>query len=210
MKKVLILGANGQIARLARQQLLAETDDELTLFLRNASRISDASARETVVDGDASDPQQVLAAVQGQDAVYANLDGANIVDQAKTVIKAMDEAGVKRLVWISTLGIYDEVPGDFGRRVKQYLSGGYLETYAEAAKAIEDSDLNYTIIRPAALVDEDVVDYEVTTRHEAFKGEAVSRKSVADLVVKLIADDKLHSRDSLGVDQPGSVSPFQA
>ena len=39
MTKVLILGANGRIARIVEQRLLAETDVQLTLVLRNAGRL---------------------------------------------------------------------------------------------------------------------------------------------------------------------------
>jgi saccharopine dehydrogenase-like NADP-dependent oxidoreductase len=39
MKNVLILGANGAIARCAIDLLLAHTDNRLTLYLRNARRL---------------------------------------------------------------------------------------------------------------------------------------------------------------------------
>lgn len=39
MKKVLILGANGQIARLVIPRLLQETDVHLTLYLRKSTRL---------------------------------------------------------------------------------------------------------------------------------------------------------------------------
>ncbi|ETA91417.1 hypothetical protein O982_25250, partial [Mycobacterium avium 10-5581] len=71
---------------------------------------------------------------------------------------------MRRLIWISTLGIYDEVPGEFGRWNHRMLDGGYLETYAAAAKVIESSRLDYTIIRPAWLTDKDEVDYEITQK----------------------------------------------
>ncbi len=44
MTNVLILGANGKIAKLAETQLLAETDHHLTLFLRRASRLTVADS----------------------------------------------------------------------------------------------------------------------------------------------------------------------
>lgn len=205
MTKILILGANGKIARLARKQLLADSDAQLTLFLRNAGRITDRdAARETVIDGDAADVASLTAAMKGQDVVYANLAGHNIEDQARAVVAAMQAANVKRLIWISTLGIYDEVPGNYGKWNHQMLDGGYLETYAAAAKVIEGSDRDYTIIRPAWLSNDDVVSYELTGRHDAFKGTEVSRRSVADLVTHLALTPGAHIRESLGVNQPGT------
>lgn len=205
MTNVLILGAHGHIATLARQQLKADTDAHLTLFLRNAKRIKDADLhRETVVDGDAANVDQLVAAMKDQNVVYANLAGKNIEDQARSVVDAMHKAGLKRLIWISTLGIYDEVPGKFGQWNHEMLDGGYLEPYTAAAKVIEGSDLDYTIIRPAWLSNKDIVKYELTTRHEAFKGTEVSRKSIADLVTKIVAKPEQYVRESLGVDQPGT------
>ena len=82
------------------------------------------------------------------------------------------------------------------------LDGGYLETYAAAAKVIENSDLKYTIIRPAWLSNKNIVSYELTEKGEPFKGTEVSRRSIADFVVKLINDPSKHIGASLGVDQP--------
>jgi uncharacterized protein YbjT (DUF2867 family) len=90
-----------------------------------------------------------------------------------------------------------------GKRHEQ-LDGDYLQPYSAAARVIESSDLDYTIVRPAWLTDNDEVDYELTQKGEPFKGTEVSRKSVADLVVKLAEDPTRDIRRSLGIDKPGT------
>lgn len=206
MTNVVILGANGKIAKLATIQLLENSENHLTLFLRNAQRLANAASdRVNVVDGDASKSADIEAAIKGADIVYANLAGHNIEAEAKAVVAAMDAAQVKRLIWISTLGIYDEVPGKYGEWNHSMLDGGYLETYAAAAKVIEASDLDYTIIRPAWLTNHDEVSYETTQKGEAFKGTEVSRKSIATLVASLIADPTQAVRESLGVNKPNTA-----
>ncbi len=206
MATVLILGAHGHIAQLATKALLTTTSHSLKLFLRQANRLTEINPdRETVIEGDATDQKALQTAMQGVDVVYANLAGKNIEAQAKAVVKAMDQVGVKRLIWISTLGIYDEVSGKFGQWNHQMLDGGYLETYAAAAKVIEASDLDYTIVRPAWLSNQDVVSYETTEKGEPFKGTEVSRKSIADFVVRLINDRSLEVRHSVGVNQPNTA-----
>ena len=153
MEKVLILGAHGKIVQLTRAQLLAKTDAQLVLFLRKANRLTiQDQQREQLVEGDASQQVDLVQAMKGVTVVYANLAGANIETQAKAVVSAMKTAGVKRLIWISTLGIYDEVPGAYGQWNHQMLDDGYLPTYAAAAKVIETSGLAFTIIRPAYLI----------------------------------------------------------
>ncbi|MCF6420007.1 MAG: SDR family oxidoreductase [Furfurilactobacillus sp.] len=203
MQHVLILGAGGKIAKLTESMLLKETDATLTLFLRHPEKVTVSDEqRETVVTGDAANVDDLARAMRGQDVVYANLAGSNIETQAQQVVKSMDEAKVNRLVWISTLGIYDEVPGAFGKWNHQMLDDGYLPTYAAAAKVIEGSDLDYTIIRPAWLQNQDEVNYELTNKGDAFKGTEVSRKSIAAVVTSLIQDPTKHIRTSLGVNKP--------
>lgn len=205
MEKVLILGAHGKIAQLTRAQLLAKTDAQLVLFLRKANRLTiQDQQREQLVEGDASQQADLVQAMKGVTVVYANLAGANIEAQAKAVVSAMKAAGVKRLIWISTLGIYDEVPGAYGQWNHQMLDDGYLPTYAAAAKVIETSGLAFTIIRPAWLSDKDEIDYEITHRADAFKGTEVSRKSVAAEVVRLIQNPTEAVGDSLGLNKPNT------
>ena len=204
MVKVLILGANGQIARLATAQLV-DAKADLRLFLRNANRLqSEKTGRAEIIDGDAANAADLTQAMAGVDVVYANLAGHNIEQQAKSVVAAMTQTGIKRLIWVSTLGIYDEVPGKFGQWNHQMLDDGYLPIYAAAAKVIEASELDYTIIRPAWLDNKDEVDYELTQKGEAFKGTEVSRKSVATYIVHLINNPSEQVRRSVGINKPNT------
>ncbi|RZK99395.1 MAG: NAD-dependent dehydratase, partial [Hymenobacter sp.] len=75
MKKVLVLGAGGTIARQVIDLLAKEADVALTLFARSASRLRSPPANARVVEGDVLNYDQLKAAVTGQDIVYANLSG---------------------------------------------------------------------------------------------------------------------------------------
>ncbi|MBO8647295.1 NAD(P)H-binding protein, partial [Staphylococcus aureus] len=54
------------------------------------------------------------------------------------------------------------------------------------------------------LTNYDEINYEVTQRDEPFKGTEVSRKSVADLAVKISQDPKLHSKENIGLNKPNT------
>lgn len=208
-KQVLILGATGKIAGHAIAALLAKTTDQLLLFTRHPQNLSIADeSRETVIKGDTLKTDKLNAAVARADVVYANLRNPAIAQQARNIVAAMDQAGIKQLVWISSIGIYDEVPGKFGDWNNEMLGGGqedsYLGTYRKAADEISASDLDYTIIRPAWLTDKDEVDYETTKRGEKFKGTEVSRKSIGNLVAEVIANPAKYARQDLGVNKPNS------
>jgi uncharacterized protein YbjT (DUF2867 family) len=192
--RILILGANGQIARVATDLFLKHTNAQLTLYLRQAKRLKDLGHvdRVRVVEGDVLGQKALGAAMAGQEVVYANLAG-QLEQQARCIVQAMGEAGLRRLIFISSMGIYDEIPGE--------RHGSVLIPYINAARLIEASDLDYTILRPAWLNDRDEIDYGTTRKGEPFRNAAavVSRKSVADLVVKLATTPGLEIRQSLGV-----------
>jgi uncharacterized protein YbjT (DUF2867 family) len=194
MTNILILGAHGQIARVATDLFLKRADARLTLYLRNARRLklSGQADRVRVVEGDVLDTTKLEAAMAGQDVVYANLAG-QLEQQARCIVKAMEKTGLKRLIFISSMGIYDEIPGE--------RHGSVLEPYCKSASIIEASGLDYTILRPAWLNNLDEIDYGTTRKGEPFKNasEVVSRKSVADLVVKLAMTPGLEIGSSLGV-----------
>lgn len=138
----------------------------------------------------------------GQDVVYANLAG-DVDVQANRIVLAMNGLGVKRLIFVTSLGIYDEVLGKFGEWNRQEI-GAFLPPYRKAADIIEASGLQYAILRPAWLTDEDEVDYETTQKNEPFKGTEVSRKSVATLIANLIESQETWTNCNLGVNKPNT------
>lgn len=185
--------------------MLADAKDlELTLYLRHARKLQGEAPRNArVIEGNVLDDKKLAAAVAGQDIIYANLTGEDIDHQAEHVIAAMQAARVKRLIFVTSLGIYDELPGKFAAWNRRQI-GAYLPPFRRAADAIEGSGLNYTVLRPAWLQDADEVAYETTEKGAKFKGTEVSRKSVADLIVKIIRCPSLHSNGNIGVNKPGT------
>ncbi|PTA72769.1 MULTISPECIES: SDR family oxidoreductase [unclassified Stenotrophomonas] len=204
MKNVLILGASGQIAQWVITSLAAEKDVQQTLLLRDPKKLTGKEpANAKVVIGNVLDKKLLKDAVAGQDIVYANLTGEDLDKQAQAVIAAMKATGVERLIFVLSLGIHDEVPGKFGEW-NNAIIGEDLKPFRRAADAIEASGLDYTILRPAWLTDEDEVDYETTEKGQPFKGTVVSRRSVADLISQIIANPSRHTGGNLGVNKPGS------
>ncbi|SMF90158.1 Putative NADH-flavin reductase [Azospirillum oryzae] len=192
--KVLILSANRQIARVVTRLFLAQTDAHLMHYLRNARRLKETGPadRITVIEGDVLDTATLEAAMAGQDVVYPNLSG-ELEERTRSIVTAMNAAGVKHLIFISSMGIYEEVPGE------RY--GSVLDPYRNAARVIKSSRLDYTMLRPAWLNDRDDIAYETTQKGEPFRNAAatVSRTSVADLVFKLATTPGSESCRGLGI-----------
>ncbi|PTE43505.1 NAD-dependent dehydratase [Staphylococcus equorum] len=203
MTRVLILGANGAVSKAAINSFLENTSYTLRLFLRDANRLPDfASDRIRVREGDATNFDDVNSAMDDVDIVLASLSG-DLDKEAATIVKAMQTNDVKRLVFVTSLGIYNEVPGEFGEWVQQQI-GDRLPVYKEAADIIESSGLDYTIFRPAWLTHTNEIDYEITQKNESFKGTEVSRKSVAAVVVKIAKDPTLYLKENIGINKPNT------
>ncbi|MDW4388355.1 SDR family oxidoreductase [Staphylococcus saprophyticus] len=203
MTKVLILGANGAVSKAAINSFLENTSYTLRLFLRDANRLPDyASDRIRVREGDATNFENVNRAMEDVDIVLASLSG-ELDKEAQTIVDAMNANNVKRLIFVTSIGIYNEVPGNFGLWVQDQISD-YLVIYRKAADIIEQSDLDYTIFRPAWLTHTNEIDYEITKKDEPFKGTEVSRKSVAAIAVQIAKDPALYSRDNIGINKPNT------
>src|ERR1039458_538717 len=174
MKNVIILGASGNIAKHAIDILVKKNYINLTLFLRNKSRLRNNDVSKCrIIEGNVLDFKQLKEAIIGEDIVYANLSG-DLEAMAKNIVKAMDEKVVKTLIFISSIGIYDNP------------LKSVLKPYRKAADVIEASDLEYTILRPTWFTNADEVDYETTRKGKPEKGSVISQKSLATLITTII------------------------
>lgn len=190
MKKVLIIGATGSLAKYVVEAVKPLENIELTLFVRNKNRLSkELSDNCEVVEGDALNFIDVKNAVKGKDIIYINLDG-DLETMTNNIVKAMQEEKVKRIIAISSIGIYT-VP-----------LRPVLVPYRKLADIIENSDLNYTILRPEWFTNIDEIDYETTIKGTPEIGSAISRKSIADFVSKLINYPNLYINENLGISKP--------
>lgn len=201
MKNVLVLGANGAIASHVIDFIQPDETLKISLLARDGSQITHRKQANTdIIVADVLNPDQLNKAIQDQDIVYANLAGP-VDEMAKQIVQSMKSNEVKRLIFVTSLGIYKEIPGLFGVFNKIAI-GKPLKRYRRAADIIESSDLDYTIVRPAWLTNKDEVNYETTKKGELFKGMRVSRKSVGAFIANLIVHPEKEIKQSIGVNKP--------
>lgn len=187
MKKVIIIGASGSLASYV---IAAIKNAELTLFVRNKSRLSAKNVKDhKVIEGDAIKYDNVKNAIDGHDIAYVNLAG-NLEAMAKNIVKAMKETGVKRIIAISSIGIYE-------KPLKSVLI-----PYKALADIVESSGLDYTILRPDWFTNDNEVKYMITYKGEPEAGTAISRKSIAAFVASIIDNPNLHKNANLGISKP--------
>lgn len=190
MKNVIILGASGNIAKHVIDILVKKKDINLTLFLRNAHRLANNDvSKSRIVEGNVLEYNQLKAAMAGQDIVYVNLTG-DLEAMAKNIVRAMKEEGVKKVIFISSIGIYDTP------------LRSVLKPYRKGTDVFEESGLDYTILRPTWFTNTNEVDYETTRKGEPEKGSVISQKSLATLITRIIESPEKYAHENLGVNKP--------
>lgn len=201
MTNVLIIGASGNVGSHVRQTLLAKTDAKLTLFCRSANKLQVNPEREKAIAGDAASVEDLKQAITNQDFIFAALSG-NLPELAAAITQAMKFTGVKRIAFISSMGIYNEIPASVGSNGNLRVNG-MLMPYRQAADIVENSGLTYTIIRPGWFT-QGPVNYELTKKGEPFGTMMCLLASIADLVKKLVENPEFGQNESLGINTPNS------
>ncbi|MDF2702276.1 MAG: NADH(P)-binding [Rubrobacteraceae bacterium] len=181
--KVLVAGAHGKTAR-RLVRMLAESGHEVLGLVRKEEQMSNVEAdgaEPVLVDLEEEGVETVGRAVEGCDAVVfaagagpgsgaARKETMDYGGAAK-LVEAAEQNGVRRYLMLSSMGANDPEGGPEPMRP-------YLRAKARADERLRESGLDYTIIRPGSLTDE-----EETGRIEAAeslgrRGE-ISRSDVA-------------------------------
>jgi nucleoside-diphosphate-sugar epimerase len=195
--RVAIAGAHGKIGlRLTR--LLVGAGDSVIGLIRNPAHeaeLSEAGASPAVCDLEQASVQEIAAAIDGCDAaVFAAGAGPGSGaerkltmdrDGAIKLLKAASAAGVRRYVIVSAVGAEDPPEGD-------EVFAVYLRAKAEADRAVQSSDREWTVVRPGRLTD-DPGSGRVRIEPEPFRGE-VARDDVAGVLLRLVGDDRAGGR----------------
>lgn len=190
MKKVLVFGANGKVGRILTQKLKDSPQFTPKAVLRKEAQVD--AFREKEIDCEVVSLEDTVdkleEVIRGMDAVVftAGSGGktgdemtlAIDLDGAVKAMEAADKAGVKRFVMVSAIHTDD--------RSKWKASGipGYYIAKHYADRALKNSNLDFTIVRPGLLLDEpgrgqlNVEDPEST--------ESVAREDVASLILEVL------------------------
>jgi uncharacterized protein YbjT (DUF2867 family) len=188
---VVIAGGHGQIAlRLAR--LLSERGDRVRSLIRNpdhAGDVQDAGAEPVVCDMEALD--NLAPYVEGADAaVFAAGAGPGSGPERKrtvdlgAAVKLMEgcaDQGVGRYLIVSSIGAHDPKSGPESMRP-------YLEAKSEADRALMASELDWTVVRPGSLTDDEGTG-KVTLTHDMTVRGPIPRDDVAAVLAACLADD---------------------
>ncbi|MQS75517.1 NAD(P)H-binding protein [Companilactobacillus halodurans] len=204
MQRVILLGATSNISKYLIPMLLEETDCELTLFARQATkRLTQYqdNPRVTLIDGNWNNQADLDSSIVNQDIVY--LATGHFIEANENVVSAMKKNHVNRLIVAGGLGIYDEVAGKFGQWNAKMM--GDYTGIKKAAAVIDNSGLNYMFFRMSWLYNQDNnYKYQIVPQGEPLKGTQVTRQAVARLITDIVEKPTLYKAQSIGVVEPNT------
>ncbi|MER6736456.1 NAD(P)-dependent oxidoreductase [Streptomyces puniciscabiei] len=204
-----VFGATGGIGReIVRQALGA--GHRVTAVVRDPARLDVTGDALEVFRADLADPEELRAAVSGRDAVLSGLGARSRKDAGvatrltRTVLRAMEAEGVRRLVAVSAgpVGPAAEGDGALDRAMRGLVSAALKDVYtdlrameAELARSATD----WTSVRPPRLQNKPLTGrYRTVVGGFPRKGRFIARADVAHAMLAMI-DDEATVKQGVGV-----------
>lgn len=179
MKNILIIGATGSLGETLRRKLANQDQYQLTLFSRGSNLLR-LNENEQAMATSVFEDEKLNQAMQKQDIVFVALSG-NLPEMIKPILKVMYDNKVKRIVFVSSIGIYNEIRGS-----GNISNNPILQPYRQTADIVEESGLDYTILRPAWFDNGSDTTCQISFKGETVTGHDVSRKAIIELVSTII------------------------
>jgi putative NADH-flavin reductase len=162
--KLVVFGATGRTGLPLLQQAL-DAGHQVVAFLRDPSKLQITHAQLTSVQGDVTTQEDVDKAITSDvDAVISVLgpvkgSPAEMMPAAAThIVTAMQRHNVKRLIFMTGAGV--AMPQDQPKLINHVIkfalktfAGNVLTQSENAVRFIQNSDLDWTIVRVPMLVD---------------------------------------------------------
>lgn len=207
--KLLILGATGPTGRHLVDGAI-ESGDTVTALARRPEALDTLNGELTVVQGDATARADLATAMSGQDAVISalgrgrSLRAHDLFSRAATaVVAAAQEAGVSRLVWLSSFGVggtYQSASAIQKAIYSTFLRNIYADKRA-SEQTIRSSGLDWTLVYPTTLTNRPAKGrYRVDDRLSMRGAPTISRADVADFMLKAAHGQEWIHRDAVITD----------
>jgi putative NADH-flavin reductase len=168
--RLTVFGANGGSGRALMRQALA-AGHQVTAVTRHPEQITDSHEGLTVLRGDATDAADVQTAVKDADAVlsalgvpYSRGPITLYSASARQIVDTMQRVESRRLIVVTSSAVNPDAHPDGGLLgslvigpLISRLGRTMYDDMRRMEEIVQDSDLDWTILRPPALFDKDAV-----------------------------------------------------
>lgn len=197
--KLVVFGASGRTGKPLVEQAL-NAGHEVVAFVRSPEKMTQQHENLTIVKGDAMNAADVDGAIAGADAVLSTLGHTKTTpDNMQTIatehiVTAMKKQGVRRLISLTGAGL--EAPQDKPQLINHIIklalitfAGRILEDARRHAAVIQQSDLDWVIVRGPMLTEGPYTGNYRVGWVGINTGPRISRADVADFMLKQLTDD---------------------
>ncbi|WP_425830610.1 NAD(P)-dependent oxidoreductase [Streptomyces fractus] len=207
--KLTVFGATGGIGQEIVRQALA-AGHEVTAVVRDPARLTVTGEHLEVVRADLKDPESLRPAVAGRDAVLSGLgarrraDAGIATELTRSVLKAMEAEGVRRLVVVSAAPVGPQPEkSPLADRLMMKVVGAALKAVYVDLTAMEAelarSATDWTSVRPPRLQDKPLTgSYRTVVGGFPRAGRFAGRADVAHAMLAMV-DDPATVKQGVGV-----------
>jgi putative NADH-flavin reductase len=158
--KVVVFGASGKTGILITEEALA-SGYEVIAYARNRESVKLVHSNLRIVEGQLNEKDKLKSVIAGADACISALGGASLTKHSfefmqgiGNIISAMEEEKVKRLIYLSSLGVGDSryfIPQPIRFFIIDLMLRVPMADHNTNEGRITKSRLDWTIIRPGGL-----------------------------------------------------------
>lgn len=197
MKKVVIFGAAGHTGKYITEKMKSEKDIELSVFVRNPAKFEGMDmSGVNIIKGDALNADDVKNAMEGQEVLLCSLEG-DVLNMARNIVAALETTSVKRIIWITGMGIHHEIKGVRGMMLSMLAKK--MPEYIQAADTIAASSAVTTLLRCPGIKDGNNTKYFLTKEGEQPAHKDIERAGIAQCMYDLIQNEEIGANESLGI-----------
>lgn len=189
---ILVFGASGRVGRRVCGAARSH-GHSVTAFVRDAGS---APAETAVVEGDATDTDDVAGAVAGHDAVISAIgpdaDPGTLNEVMTNIVAAMETAGVDRLVAVAAAGILQATPTRLRLETDEFpeQARGLARGHRAAYETVRSSSLTWTLVCPPSMPEGAPTNhYRTAVDYLPDGGQSISTGDVASFAAETLASD---------------------
>jgi nucleoside-diphosphate-sugar epimerase len=196
MKKVFILGATSPTGKVLLTHLQSIKNLDITCYVRSPEKLSSFKNLK-LIKGDITDQPSLSKSMKEMDIIITLLSGETVKIQAENVIKSMKENNIKRIIWMTGMGIHHEVPGPIKEILDKLVES--QPNYVAAANLVMNSGLEYTLLRGAHLTDGNNKKYYTQKEGEPLRCNTCDRIAISVFIGEIIDNFELYKNVSIGL-----------
>ena len=207
--KILIIGGTGPTGKELIRQALVQ-NHEVSVLVRDPSKLNASADKLKIITGNVLDVDVLKQAMTEAESVISvigvgqSLKSNNLISNAvDKIIPAMNDAGVKRIIFLSAFGVGETIAqASWIQKIafRLFLRDIYADKEIGSAK-LQNSNLDWTIVSPVKLTNGTYTgNYKAAERVKMKGFPSISRADVADFLLKQLGDNSFVRKEVIVMD----------